>query len=103
MASPIDQQPLEETEELLEWMKHVEPPTRQEVCDHYGIELEDFPKFALANCERELEKNLEMTRGFRSLKDKESIALVRRIDQRNAVVRRSIDYWVSIIRRGGAP
>jgi hypothetical protein len=43
MASPIDQQLLEETEELLERMKHVEPLTQQEVCAWFGIKLKRIP------------------------------------------------------------
>ena len=48
-----------EVEEILDRMKNLAPLSRQEVCDHYGIALEHFPRFAQANLEREL----EMTRG----------------------------------------
>jgi hypothetical protein len=101
MTSQTDPQ-LQELEELLERLKNLAPLSRQEVCDHYKIELKDFPRFAQANCEREREQMGEMKRVFRGRRDKGSVAVVRRIDRRSAEVRRSI-YWSSILERGGAP
>jgi len=46
-----------EAEELLKQMANIEPLTRQEVCDWYGIDLKGFPRPACANLEREIEMN----------------------------------------------
>ena len=87
-----DQQ-LREAEALLKQMKDLEPLTQQEVCDWLDIRPEDFPRWAQANLERELEMSRAMAHVYRGRRDKKSVALVREIDGRIAEVRRSIRYW----------
>ena len=61
-----------EVEEWLEWMNtHMEPPTRQQVREWFGIGLEDFPRFAQAGLERELEKYRKMLQVYSRCDDPE--------------------------------
>ena len=86
-----------EVEEWLEWMNtHMEPPTRQQVREWFGIGLEDFPRFAQAGLERELEKYRKMLQVYSRCDDPESTTLVRKIDARCALVRQWIADWSAV-------
>ena len=41
-----------ELEELLDQLKDAESPSRQDICDWFGIRFEEFPRFAQAGLER---------------------------------------------------
>jgi hypothetical protein len=91
-----DRQLLAETEELLERMKHVEPLSREEVCDWLDIRPQDFPGWAQANLERELEQINAMARVYRDRRDRKSVTLVRQIDQRIGKLKGWISDWSEI-------
>lgn len=97
---PLTDRELKEIDEFLEQMKDFEPLTQEEVCAHYDIRLEDFPRWAIAQCERELEAIREMRRLFCDRTDAKSTELVREIDDRIAEVRRSISYWSDLAVNG---
>jgi hypothetical protein len=92
---------LQEVEECLERMNNFEPLTRQELCDYYGIRLEDFPKLAQANLKHELEVLRKMVRVLRNHDDEKSVTLVMRIDARSAQLRKWIAQWSEIAQRPG--
>ena len=89
-----DQQLLRQATELLERTAHLKPLTQQEVCDWLEIRRVDFPRWAQARLERELESISTIAHAFRDRDDAESVALVCQIDQRIAEVRRSMRYWL---------
>lgn len=98
-----NEQLLRETEELLEEMKDIEPLTPLEVCEIFEIRLSDFPRWALAQNERELEQMRAMRAVLYDRTDEKSVELVREIDDRIAEVRRSIRYWSHVTLYGLRP
>jgi len=91
-----DDELLQEAEELLRRMNDFEPLTRQQVCDYYGIRLEDFPKLAQANLKRELEVFRKMAHVLRNRNGEKSVALVKTIDARCVQLRKWIAQWSEI-------
>jgi hypothetical protein len=85
---------IEEAEELLARMQRdLEPLTREEVCNWYGIAFEDFPRLAIANLERQLEGLRETAGVFRNAADAKSLALVRQINTRIDEIHKLMQQW----------